>query len=125
MTDLTGRHAAKHTRKRAEIDPTNASVQLSDNVRKRFEDLYLATCDKGCTFDPHVHVMMKLFSSFSEPSVRDLVQELPKIVLETERWAVATGNLKARDALKGVLEALGAEKSFMLVKNPPNAHRQA
>lgn len=125
MTEITSKHAAKHARRTPEIDPENAIMHLSDKVKKRFEDLYLATCDTSHTFTPDVHVTMKRFAGFGEPTVKDLVRELPNIVLETERWAAATGNLKARDALKSALEALGAERSFMLVKNPPNVHRQA
>jgi len=125
MTDITGRHAAKHTRKGTEIGPKNATVHLSDKVRNRFEDLFEATCSTAHTFDSDVHVSIRMFASIPDINLEDLVRELPKVVLETERWATANGNEKARDALKSALEALGEERSFMLVKNQPSAHRQA
>jgi hypothetical protein len=125
MVESSAKHAARHTRTPSEIDPANAMVRLSDEAKKRFKELYDATSDNRYTFNSSTHASIGGFAQVPEFSLKVFIQELPKIIQETEKWAAARGDGKAWDALKGVLEALAEDKGFMLVGNLRGAQREA
>jgi hypothetical protein len=125
VLESSTKHAAKHTRRAPEIDPEDAMVRLSDEAKRRFKELYDATSDDRYTFNSRTHATIGGFAQVPEFSLKLFVQELPKIVQDTETWAAVRGDGKARDALKGVLEALAEDKGFMLVGNLRGAQREA
>jgi hypothetical protein len=125
MVESSAKHAARHTRPPSEIDPENAMVRLSDEARRRFKELYDGTSDDRYTFNRSTHASIGGFAQVPEFSLKVFIQELPKIIQETERWAGANGNEKAREALNGVLEALAEDKGFMLAGNLRGAQREA
>jgi hypothetical protein len=125
MLESSSKYAAKHTRRAPEIDPEDAMVRLSDEAKRRFKELYDATSDDRYTFDSGTHASIGGFAQVSEFSLKLFIKELSKIVQDTERWAAARGDGKARDALKGVLEALAEDKGFMLVGNLRGTQREA
>ena len=125
MVESSAKHAARHTRTPSEIDPEDAMVRLSDEARRRFKELYDATSDDRSTFNSGTHASIGGFAQYPEFSLKLFIQELPKIIQETEKWAAARDDGKARDALKGALEALAEDKGFMLVGNLRGAQREA